>query len=128
MLPAVAVLDDSSEFQQLLQAMLNYLGITEISAWINSQEALPALLASPPDLLLLDIMMGGIGGLDVWSRLRSAPETRQLPIILCTAAINSLVEDEMRLQQDPYTQMLPKPFTLDELKQAIAALIPHWNA
>jgi len=128
MLHAVAVLDDSGEFQQLLQAMLNYIGITEVTPWFSSEEALPALLETPPDLLLLDVMMAGIGGLDVWSRLRSAPATRELPIILCTAAINSLVEDELRLDQDPYTQMLPKPFTLDELKQAIAALIPHWNA
>ena len=128
MLHAVAVLDDSSEFQQLVQAMLNYIGIHEVTALISSEQALPTLLETPPDLLMLDVMMAGIGGLDVWSRLRAAPETQQLPIILCTAAINSLVEDELRLEQDPYTQMLPKPFTLDELKQAIAALIPHWNA
>ena len=128
MLHSIAVLDDSSEFQQLLQAMLNYIGITDIAAWVSSEQALPALLENPPDLLLLDVMMAGIGGLDVWARLRSAPATQRLPIIFCTAAINRLVEDELRLAQDPYSQMLPKPFTLDELKHAITALIPHWNA
>lgn len=127
MLHSVAVLDDSLEFQQLVQAMLNYIGITEIAMWVNSEEALPRLIEAPPDLLVLDVMMAGIGGLDVWSRLRSLPPTRQLPIIMCTAAVNRLVDDELRLEQDPYIIMLPKPFTLDDLRQSIDTLIPHWN-
>jgi CheY-like chemotaxis protein len=124
----VGVLDDSSEFQQLVQVMLNYVGIDRISHWTASVEALPALIKSPPDLLILDVMMSGLTGLTVWNELRHTSSTRTLPIVVCTAAVNSIVEDEVRLQQDPYTVVLPKPFTLDELQAALTQLVPRWNA
>lgn len=124
----VAVLDDSSEFQQLVQVMFNYIGIDNVSQWTASVEALPNLIESPPDLLVLDVMMAGMSGLTVLAHLRDAPATQQLPVIVCTAAVNSLVGDEMRLSHDPYTMVLPKPFTLDELQVALQTLVPRWNA
>ncbi|HYF66234.1 MAG TPA: response regulator [Herpetosiphonaceae bacterium] len=122
------MLDDSSEFQQLVQVMLTYVGINRISHWTASVEALPELKKSPPDLLILDVMMSGLTGLTVWNELRQTPNTRTLPIVVCTAAVNSIVEDEVRLQEDPYTVVLPKPFTLDELQAALTQLVPRWNA
>jgi len=124
----VGVLDDSSEFQQLVQVMLNYVGIDQISHWTASVEALPELIKSPPDLLILDVMMSGLTGLTVWNELRHTPSTRTLPIVVCTAAVNSIVEDEVRLQEDPHTVVLPKPFTLDELQAALTQLVPRWYA
>jgi CheY-like chemotaxis protein len=128
MLTHVAIVDDSSEFQQLVHVMLKFLGVSSISQWTNSSEALPALTAAPPDLLVLDVMMAGLSGLDVLQQLRDHSATATLPVIVCTAAINKLVEDEARLARDEYTRLLPKPFTLDELRLALNVLIPGWNA
>jgi two-component system chemotaxis response regulator CheY len=108
--------------------MLNYVGIDRISHWTASVEALPELIKSPPDLLILDVMMSGLTGLTVWNELRHTASTRTLPIVVCTAAVNSIVDDEVRLQEDPYTVVLPKPFTLDELQSALTQLVPRWNA
>lgn len=124
MLKRVGVLDDSMEFQQLVSVMLSYIGISNLTQWTTSADALPALTKSPPDLLLLDVMMGGMGGLDVWKQLRNHPTTRELPIIMCTAAVNSIVEDESWLQEDRNTIVLPKPFTLEELRNAMERLLP----
>ena len=124
MLRHVAILDDSSEFQQLVQVMIHYLGINQISQWTTGAEAIPALVAAPPDALILDVMMAGMSGLAVWDVLRANPVTAHLPIIVCTAAINRIVEEEARLSGDPHTRILPKPFTLDELRHALALLVP----
>lgn len=127
MLHSVAVVDDSPEFQQLAKVMFAYLGIDQIQQWVSSPEALPKLKQQPPELLVLDIMMADISGLDVWSELRNYPQTKQLPIVVVTAAINRIVDHEHRLNRDPHTVLLPKPFTLDELRQALGELVPQWQ-
>lgn len=127
MLQRIAVVDDSSEFQQLIDVMLQYLGIQEIHHWASSLEALPKLLQNPPELLILDVMMSGMDGLNVWRELRAQPQTHSLPVIICTAAINSIVHQEADLNNDPLTVVLPKPFTLDELRQAIGRVAPLWQ-
>ncbi len=127
MLQRVAVVDDSSEFQQLIDVMLQYIGIHEIHHWASSLEALPKLLQNPPELLILDVMMSGMDGLNVWRELRAQPQTKSLPIIICTAAINSIVHQEAHLNDDPLTVVLPKPFTLDELRQAMGQVAPLWQ-
>lgn len=126
MLKHVGILDDSSEFQQLAYVMLDYLGVSTISQWTSSDDALPVLRVAPPDLLLLDVMMAGLSGLEIWDRLRGQGTTAQLPIIVCTAAINRIVDDEIRLANDPHTRILPKPFTLEELRQTLDELMPRW--
>ena len=126
MIQRVGVLDDSSEFQNLAAMMFSYLGITNLQQWHSSVEALPQLQATPPDLLLLDIMMAGLSGLDIWAELRATKATKNLPIIVCTAAINRIIDDEQRLS-DSHTIILPKPFTLDQLRDALDQLTPGWQ-
>lgn len=124
----VAVIDDSPEFQQLVHAMFEYMGIHNIEQWTSSEQAKPEVLAVPPQLLLLDVMMSGIDGISLWRTLRREKRTHDLPIIICTAAINSILDKETTLQEDVHTVLLIKPFTLDELRVAIEHLIPHWHA
>lgn len=123
MLNHVAILDDSGEFQQLVQVMLQYLGVPHITHWTDSRQALDELFQVQPDALLLDIMMGGIDGLEVWDRMRQHPATQRLPVVICTAAMNRILDEEARLNQDSYTILLPKPFTLDELQRALTTLV-----
>ena len=127
MIRSVAVVDDSTEFQHLATVMFSYLGIQDISVWDNSTQAFNDLSAQPCDVILLDVMMAGMSGLDVWSKLRQTPQTRQVPIIVCTAAVNRIVEHETRLHDDQHTYLLPKPFTLDDLREALEYLVPHWK-
>lgn len=125
MLNHVAILDDSGEFQQLVQVMLHYMGVPTITHWTNSREALADLFELQPDVLVLDVMMGGIDGLEVWDRLRANPATAQLPIVICTAAVNRILDEEVRLSRDAHTLLLPKPFTLDELQRTLQRLVPQ---
>ncbi len=127
MIKSVAVVDDSSEFQQLAKVMFSYLGIDNVKQWNSSAEALSGLLQSPPDIVLLDVMMAGMTGLDVWMQLRTHPNTMALPVIVCTAAVNRIVEHEQRLERDEHTLLLPKPFTLDDLRHSLDTLAPHWK-
>ncbi|GIV97318.1 MAG: response regulator [Herpetosiphonaceae bacterium] len=122
-----AIVDDSGEFQVLAQMMLDYIGVSEIRCYSFASEALPALLESPPDLLLLDQMMAGIDGITLLKQLRGHAATARLPVIICTAAINRFLDQEEQLRTDPYTAVLAKPFSIEELQAVLTRLIPLMN-
>ena len=88
----VLVVDDTAENIDLLVAALRdeYL----VKAAINGEMALKIVEKSPPDIILLDIMMPGIDGFEVCRRLRSNPRLAEIPIILVTA----LDDRQSRLQ------------------------------
>jgi CheY-like chemotaxis protein len=117
-----AIIDDIDEFQLLAQMMLQYLGVRQVACYESGVEALPELIEAPPDLLLLDVMMPDMDGLTLLGQLRQNPATARLPVILCTAAINQLIDHEEWLQRDACVQVLPKPFSIDDLGAALARL------
>jgi CheY-like chemotaxis protein len=79
-----------------------------------------------PDLLLLDVMMPGMSGIEVLDAVRSTPETAHLPVMLITAAADELVPGSplMRRQVD----VLMKPFRLNELLERIESHVAPCRA
>ena len=120
-----AIVDDSGEFQMLAQMMLGYIGIPEIVCYSLPSEALPQLVAAPPDVLLLDQMMAGMDGITLLKQLREHAATKHLPVLICTAAISKFLEQEEQLRGDPYTLVLPKPFSIDDLQAALLQIETH---
>jgi phosphoribosyl 1,2-cyclic phosphodiesterase/ActR/RegA family two-component response regulator len=78
------VVDDSIVSASVTQAVLEGAGHST-TVYTSSEEAMVAIPADPPDGVLLDIMMPGIDGLEMCSRLRSTPGLEGLKIIMCTA-------------------------------------------
>lgn len=86
----------------------------------------PALLTmlelERPDLLLLDVMMPGMSGLDVLHRIRGDQRLSNLPVLLVTAAAGA----EVRAANWRYlSDMVSKPFRLGDLLRQIEALLPR---
>jgi CheY-like chemotaxis protein len=82
--PKVLIVDDTPENIQVLMGTLK--DQYAIVAAINGEKALKMAVAEPrPDLILLDIMMPGMDGFEVCSRLKSDPETRDIPVIFLSA-------------------------------------------
>ena len=85
MTPHVLIVDDDPDFVETTRMVLareNY----EISAASNGDDALKAMVANPPDLVILDIMMDGI--LDGWDaswRIRSDPQLHDTPILVVSS-------------------------------------------
>jgi len=80
----VLIVDDEPRNRRLLEVLLAPEGYQLVSAG-SGEEALAAVAASPPDLILLDVMMAGMDGYEVASRLKSAAATQNIPIIMVTA-------------------------------------------
>ena len=108
----ILVVDDDPDILQFVRLNLELDGFTVELAG-GGKEALEKAAASPPDLMLLDVMMPEIDGLTVLRRLRSDPGTSSIPVIVLTA--RSLAEDRVKgldLGADDY---ITKPFDLEEL-------------
>jgi DNA-binding response OmpR family regulator len=80
------VVDDERDFRHLMRIFLQRSGMPiDIDVVCNGADALRQAHAQPPDLILLDIMMPEIDGLEVCRRLRAEQHTRDIPILMLTA-------------------------------------------
>ncbi|HEY8731378.1 MAG TPA: response regulator [Candidatus Limnocylindria bacterium] len=73
------------------------------------------------DLLILDIMMPGLSGFEVYDRIRADPRTAAMPILFISAAVGHYAEDLLRRG---ITDVMAKPFDLVELLDRVRHLCP----
>lgn len=110
-------MDDEPKILRFIAANLKSLGYEAVTC-SNGTEALEAIEAFDPDLLLLDIMMPQMDGFDVLKRLRCFSS---VPVIMLTARSNSSDKVQgLNLGADDY---LTKPFSLDELFARVNAIL-----
>jgi DNA-binding response OmpR family regulator len=86
----------------------------------DGEEALHALPAAQPDMILLDMTLPGLDGVSLYRMLRARRETWDTPILIVTASHEWELQ---RLGLEP-RQLLRKPFDLDQLLAAVERLLP----
>ena len=109
----VLVVDDERAIRRYLHAALNAQGCTVFDA-SNGQEALNAVVANKPDLVILDLGLPDLDGVEVTRRLR---EWTQLPIIILS--VREQEEDKIAALDAGADDYLTKPFSSGELMARI---------
>jgi CheY-like chemotaxis protein len=136
----IGLLEDNIRISKLCATMLHYAG-HEVTIYMDAQECLQALsvldsplerlapdheasVASllPIDVLILDLHLPTMPGLEVLRLLRTDPRTCVLPLIFCTAAPPSEVNAAFTLAPD--AMWVEKPFKLQALVSAISRSLP----
>jgi len=112
------VVDDDPRITELLRRILAYEGYS-IAIAASGDEALKRTLERPPDLIVLDIMLPGINGLEVARRLRAAGDN--VPILMLTA--RDSVADRVEGFETGADDYLIKPFAPEELLVRVKALL-----
>jgi two-component system chemotaxis response regulator CheY len=113
--------DDDQEMIQAVTLMLGLLDY-ELRSFEDARSAAKALLDGElPDVLLLDVNMPEVSGVDLLEFIRGRPEWKQLPILmLSTEVTNEKVDRAFSLGADGF---IIKPVTIDELETAIGKAI-----
>jgi two-component system response regulator MprA len=114
----VLVVDDEPNVRESLQIALGVAGF-DVSVAPGGSEALERVSKEPPDLVVLDVLMPGVDGLEVCRRLRL--EGSDLPILMLTA--RDQVPDRVAGLEAGADDYLVKPFALEELLARIRALL-----
>src|SRR2546426_12536379 len=83
-LPQVLIVEDEETIVELIRLGLRYEGF-QVESCDNGLDAVSAAQRLLPNLVILDLMLPGIDGLEVCRRLRANPTTRDLPILMLTA-------------------------------------------
>lgn len=123
----VWTVDDDEEMSRAIALMLKLLDC-EVTTFHNVRSA-AQLIASgrKPDLLILDINMPEVTGLDMVEFLRRRAETKHLPIVMLSSeAADTMVDKALELGADSYVM---KPVTIEELEKAMStAFYKHLNS
>lgn len=113
----VWVIDQDEEMNRAVGLMLKLLGC-EVAAFYNVRAAAQTLLVGiRPDLIILDINIPEVSGLDMVEFLRRRPESKNIPIVMLSSeAADTSVDKALQLGADSYIR---KPVTLQELEKAM---------
>jgi DNA-binding response OmpR family regulator len=90
---------------------------------LTGEEGLSASLDADnrPLLILLDLLLPGMNGLEICRRLRAEPATARIPIVMVTAKVSAV--DAARARAAGVDDYITKPFSLDELMERIGVLL-----
>ena len=120
MQPYILVMEDEDALSTLLQYNLEKEGY-DVTVAADGEEGLVQVDERTPDLVLLDWMLPKVSGIEVCRRLRSRPETRNLPIIMLTARGEE--SDRVRGLDTGADDYLTKPFSMVELIARMRAVL-----
>lgn len=116
------VVDDIPSNRLIAEAMLKQLGWSVLLA-ADGREALRVLEANKLDLVLLDISMPGMSGMEVCQKIRENSALVDLPVIAYTA--HAQPEDRRSFIASGFNDVLIKPVSRDTLANAVAGVMQH---
>ncbi|HET6386655.1 MAG TPA: response regulator [Armatimonadota bacterium] len=110
----IMIIEDDEELNEVMQYNLTQAGYRVVQEW-DGLKAKEAIRESPPDLLLLDIMLPGIDGWEICKWLSETPDLQKIPILFFTA--KGAREDYDRARQYNMAGYFTKPYgTADVLR------------
>jgi two-component system, sensor histidine kinase and response regulator len=112
----VLIVDDDADLRDSLAALLQAEGLSCVTAG-DGEEALVACALSPPDLILLDIRMPGMDGLETCQHLKADPAWAEIPVIALTAVEEP--DMEIRMREAGSVLYVTKPFSPAMLLSAV---------
>ena len=119
---SILVVDDNPDIVTIVKTILEGKGFGVQSA-INGSEAFSQLGEQKPDLIILDVMMPQMDGLEVLRKLRETPDYLSIPVILLTAKVQ--YEDVLKGYKLGADYYITKPFTSSQLINGINFMLSN---
>jgi DNA-binding NtrC family response regulator len=118
----ILVVDDDENLRWVLKTQLEDMGYTTSTA-MNGEEALAAIEKEPPALILTDLKMPGVSGMELLDRVRS--EYPEVPVVMITAF--ATVQSAVQAMRAGAYDYLTKPIDFDELALVVTRVLDHFR-
>jgi two-component system, cell cycle response regulator DivK len=116
----ILIIEDNPRNLKLARDILNHAGYETVEA-DNAEDGLALARARHPDLVLMDVQLPGMDGVQALSRLRSDPETCNIPVIALTAF--AMKDDQERFLAAGFDRYVAKPLDIRESPRQVAAAL-----
>jgi two-component system, cell cycle response regulator DivK len=108
---AILVVEDNERNLKLLRDVLEYAGYA-VRVARTGEDGITSAVSEPPDLVLMDLQLPGIDGLEALRRLRESPRTAAIPVVAVTA--QAMKDDRERALEAGFNGYIEKPISVRE--------------
>ena len=112
----ILIVEDNEKNLKLVRDLLQVKGYQTIES-MTAEEGILLARNSQPSLILMDIQLPGINGIEALKRLRAHPDTMNIPVIALTASVMS--EDRQKILEAGFDSYLRKPIELKEFLEEV---------
>jgi CheY-like chemotaxis protein len=116
----ILIIEDNERNLKLVRDVLQFNGFQTAEAR-TAEDGLALASVSPPDLVLLDLQLPGIDGMEAFRQLRGSPPTAGVPVVAVTAL--AMKDDRERVLRAGFDGYLEKPISVRELASQVRAFL-----
>ncbi|MGA8048815.1 MAG: response regulator [Burkholderiales bacterium] len=121
----VLIVEDNEKNMKLARDVLQAKGYATLEA-VTGEEGVRLAGENMPDLVLMDIQLPGISGIEAFRRLRADPRTARIPVVALTASVTP--SDRTQITQAGFSAFLGKPINLKEFLETVKRLVEAGTA
>ena len=121
----VLLVEDNEKNMKLARDILRFKGyrVTEAT---TGEDAVASAASEPPDLVLMDIQLPGIDGIEAFRRIRSDPKTATIPVVALTASV--MAGDRERFDKAGFDGFIAKPIDVKQFPDQVASYLAKGRA
>jgi len=121
----VLLVEDNEKNMKLARDILRFKGyrVTEAT---TGEDAVASAATEPPDLVLMDIQLPGIDGIEAFRRIRSDPKTATIPVVALTASV--MAGDRERFDKAGFDGFIAKPIDVKQFPDQVASYLTKGRA
>ncbi len=121
--PRISVVNDNPDFLEMMAAILEEDAGYDVTLFAGERASIDDIAAAEPDLLIVDLLLGGASGWEVVALARADDRLTAVPIIVCTADVIALRDRADELERIGGMHILAKPFGIDDATALVESLI-----
>ncbi|MGH2402313.1 MAG: response regulator [Candidatus Limnocylindria bacterium] len=121
--PRITVINDNPDFLDLMRAILDEDAGYAVTLFAGDATAIGEIAASEPDLIIVDLLLGGASGWEIVTLARADQRLADVPVVICSADVTALKDREAELERIGNVHVLAKPFGIDEVTELVERLI-----
>ena len=116
----VLIIEDNEKNMKLARDVLQAKGYKTLEA-VTGEEGVKLAKENAPDLVLMDIQLPGINGIDAFKQIRADPKTARIPVVALTASVTPT--DRSQITAAGFDAFVGKPINLKEFVETVKRLV-----